>query len=307
MSDIVLLERQRSRAVIAFWRTLLVLVGTLPLAALPFVLLPRMSGEVSSQAALVVFSAPIAWLVGAVWAWRRFVLAPSSLYRWEYKRSVFTELCRAHFPGIAYQPDGGMPWRLLDDSGLFSFASDVYRSEDRFEGRWGATDVCFSEAVAERARTRGWGKNRETVYETYFRGLIFSADFHKSFHSTTRLVPKEAECARVRGEERAHLEDPAFETAFDTWTTDQVDVRYVLSPGMLERFVALNRRFPGLRVRLHAERLLLLLPSVRNRFEPSLDKRADDRDQLESFIADVRACLAVVDDLNLNTRIWSKS
>jgi Protein of unknown function (DUF3137) len=255
----------------------------------------------------LLFGAPIAWILGAVWAWRRFALWPRNGYLAQHKRRIFGGLCAAYFPDIAYEPGGGMPWRLVDDSGLFAFACDVYRSEDLFAGRWGATDVAFSEAVAQRERKRGWGPNRETVYETYFRGIVFSADFHKHFHSTTRIVPKGAQCARVHTEERAQLEDPAFENAFDTWTTDQVDARYVLSPSMLERLTALNGRFRGLRARFHAERLLLLLPTGRDRFEPSFYRRADDAAQLDAFVVDVRACLAVVDDLKLNTRIWSKS
>jgi hypothetical protein len=256
---------------------------------------------------VVLFAAPVLWIFGAVWAWRRFIVRPRNEYLWEHKRRVLTELCATHFPGISYQPGGGMPWKLLDDSGLFPFNCDVYSSEDRFEGRWGATDVCFSEATAQRERKRGWGENRETVHETYFRGIVFSADFHKHFHSTTRIVPKGAECRPMRNEERATLEDPEFERTFDTRTTDQVDVRYVLTPSMLERLTALNTRFRGLRARFHGERLLLLLPTERNRFEPSLHVSADDRRQLDEFVSQVRACLTIVDDLSLNVRIWSKS
>jgi hypothetical protein len=319
------LEEQRRRALRSYWRTALILAGSLPIALLPLALLPLVGVETLPETsrgltqlrALLVahsevfgallFAAPIVWIIGAVWVWRRFALWPRNAYLWEHKRRIFGGLCAAYFPDIAYEPGGGMPWRLVDDSGLFAFPCDVYSSEDLFAGRWGATDVSFSEAVAQRERKRGWGQNRETVYETYFRGIVFSADFHKHFHSTTCILPKGAEYARVRGEERAHLEDPAFERTFDTWTTDQVDARYVLSPSLLERLTALNGRFRGLRARFHDERLLLLLPSGRDRFEPSFYRRADDRAQLDAFVADVRACLAIVDDLNLNTRIWSKS
>jgi hypothetical protein len=95
--------------------------------------------------------------------------------------------------------------------------------------------------------------------------------------------------------------------AFDVWATDQVDIRYILSPAMMERLSALVSRFPGLRARFCQGNLLLLLPGSRDRFEPSVLTRAQNREQIESFIADVRACLSVVDALNLNTRIWSKS
>jgi hypothetical protein len=224
----------------------------------------------------------------------------------DYKQRVYTAACRAHFPGLTYEPEGGMPWRVVDESGLFPFASDVYWSEDRFSGRWGATDVCFAEAVAQREERRGFGKERETVFVTYFRGIVFIADFNKHFHSTTRLLPRGEAGARAAGEARVVLEDPRFEAVFEAWSTDQNDARYVLSLSLMERLTALAERSPGLRARFHAEQLLLLLPSARDRFEPSLYRSAEDLGQIAEFSADVRACLGIVEALNLDTRIWTK-
>jgi len=136
---------------------------------------------------------------------------------------------------------------------------------------------------------------------------VFSADFHKDFRSTTRLLPKGADRNRLAVEDAAELEDPSFGAVFDTLTTDQVDVRYVLSPSLMERLTALAARFRGLRALFADGRLLLLLPTSRNRFEASLLERADDPRQIEAFIADAAACLGIVESLDLNTRIWSKS
>lgn len=53
--------------------------------------------------------------------------------------------------------------------------------------------------------------------------------------------------------------------------------------------------------------MIMLLPTGKNRFEPSLHKPADCAEQINSFISDVEALLALVDELSLNLRIWSKS
>jgi hypothetical protein len=120
-------------------------------------------------------------------------------------------------------------------------------------------------------------------------------------------LPKGAEHKAVAGESPAELEDPSFDAVFDTLTTDQIDVRYVLSPSLMERLTALAARFRGLRALFAGGHLLLLLPTYRDRFEPSLAEPADGTAQIDGFIADVRACLAVVEALDLNTRIWSKA
>jgi hypothetical protein len=318
------LEQRRRRVIARYFFTILALLIAIPVAATPLLLLawldPASPGYSENAAQLLSWLTPhlptiglsgaatllVTLLVG-LWAFRRFAWLPKLRYLSDYKSQVFAAACNAHFPGLRYLPDGGMPYRLLDESRLFPFACDVYTSEDRFEGRAGATDVCFSEATAKRERRRGFGKDRETVYETYFRGIVFSADFHKHFRSTTRLLPKGADRNRAGGESAAELEDPSFACVFDTLTTDQVDVRYVLSPSLMERLTALASRFRGLRALFAEGRLLLLLPSYRNRFEPSLLEQAHGTGQIDAFVADVRACLGVVEALDLDTRIWSKS
>jgi hypothetical protein len=323
------LEHKRRRAVAAWWGTVFALFACLPLLAAPFLFLAWIGSEPApgtlsadlvprARAWLdpyqdwvgpILFCWPIGGLFGMGWAFRRFAMRPRDTYIRNFKRQVFTAVCRQHFPEIRYEPGDGIHWRTFDESGLFPFESDVYRSEDRFRGHWGATEVCFAEARADRARRRWRGTDRgfEREYETYFRGIVFVADFHKHFRSTTRLLPRGENAASARGEERATLEDPHFESVFETWTTDQVDVRFILSTSMMSRLVALSTRFPGMRARFHQECVLLLLPSSRDRFEPSLHRRARSRAQIQAFVEDVRACLSVVDDLNLNTRIWSKS
>ena len=165
---------------------------------------------------------------------------------------------------------------------------------------------CISSPKRAGERWRGTDRGFEREYETYFRGIVFLADFHKHFRSTTRLLPRGQDAASARGEERATLEDPHFESIFETFTTDQVDVRFILSTGMMSRLVALSAHFPGMSARFHQECVLLVLPSRRDRFEPSLYRPARSRAQIQAFLDDVRACLSVVDDLRLNTRIWSK-
>jgi len=102
------------------------------------------------------------------------------------------------------------------------------------------------------------------------------------------------------------MEDPDFEETFITVSTDQVDARYVLSSSMVERFVNLNRRFPGMRALFNNERLVLVLPSQRNRFEPSLYRPADSSWQIDEFVRDIQDLFRIVEELDLNTRIWSK-
>jgi hypothetical protein len=319
------LERARRQALRSFLLAIAAALGCLVLAVAPVPLFfefesdvpGAMSGRLVSvmnqpaaEVADIAVTAAFFWFLACIVTGSKIFRHFGQLRRWRYhqryKSKVLTALCDTHFPGISYEAGKGMPWKLLDESDLFPFISDAYNSEDCFSGRWGSTDVAFAEATAAREQRKLTSNGVETVSEIYFNGLIFVADFHKHFHGTTRLIPRGEEGGSRRSLQPAVFEDPRFEALFETWTTDQTEVRYLLSSSMLERFCNLYRRFPKLRARFKNEQLLLLLPGSYDRFEPSLFRPADNSSQLQQMADDLHACLEIVDELNLNTRIWSK-
>ena len=158
------LEGQRRRALKSYCITLLAVVACIPIIVAPILVIAwsasapeAASGDLPSlirarlmpyptQVGVVALAWPLVLAYVALWAMRRFMFGPRNEYLSNYKHRVLAVVCRQHFPGIGYEPHGGMPWALLDNSGLFPYVSAVYSSEDRFVGRWGATDVCFATA-----------------------------------------------------------------------------------------------------------------------------------------------------------------
>jgi len=320
------LESQRVAALKAFWLTSATCLLLIPLALLPFVglafvmiehpagsglasLVQSGRGMIEPYLSAVVVGAFIWFGIGA-WLLCRLFVRRARQPVWNYIRSfklqVFTQLCDVHFPGLSYDPEGYIGYDRFDATKLFPYSSDAYNSEDYFSGRVGQTDVHFAEVVAKRERRRLNDGSIETYLDTFFRGLVFVADFHKHFHSSTRLVPRGEKLLEVRGQETVILEDPEFEAAFATLSTDPIDARYVLSTSMVSRFVDLKRRIPGLRALFEDEKLVLVLPSDRDHLEPSLYCRATSSRQLDGFVRDICSVLRIVEALNLNTRIWSK-
>ena len=320
------LEAQRVAALKAFWLTtaiclLLIPLAVLPLAGIMFVMVdhladaPMAALAQSGKVLLEPYAEP-ALLGSAVWLFVILFLAGRYFVRhgrqpvWDYIRNfksiVLNHLCEIHFPGLSYDPKGYVGYDEFDATKLFAYTSDEYRSEDFFGGRSGKTDIHFAEVVAKRARKRLSDGSIETYYDEFFCGLIFVADFHKHFHSNTRLIPRGEKLEKVSGQRPVTMEDPEFEEIFATVSTDQVDARYVLSTGMVRRFVELNRRFPGMRALFRDENLVLALPGNRDLFEPSLYRRARSSAQISEFVRDIKSLLQIVDELNLNTRIWSK-
>ncbi len=237
-----------------------------------------------------------------------------SAYKRHFKVAVVREILARSHPELHYTPDGGLPQWDFVASNLFS-APDRFSSEDGFRGRIGDTEVRFSEVKAEERRR---DKNR-TYYVTIFDGIFMVADFHKEFRGTVRVVPDTAE--KILGflgkalqsfrplsdEKLVYLEDPEFEKEFAVYGTDQVEARYILSTSLVGRILDLRAKWAdSVRLAFSGSEVYIAIAHSKDLLEPNLRRPADDREQILRFADELSLCLSVVEDLNLNTRIWTK-
>lgn len=239
-------------------------------------------------------------------------------YEREYKSRVIGGMTRSLEPGMEYHPEQGLPEHWFHSSGLYS-GSDVdrYSCEDLFQGRIGKTSLWFSEIHAEDKRTRTDSKGRtQTYYVTIFKGLLFVADFHKHFRSDVIVTPDFAEATFGRlgrmfqklGGNLEQMESPEFEKAFVVRATDPVESRYVLTPDMQERMLALRGRLGNdVRFAFRSSHVHMTIPNRDDWFEPHIAQPAHDQSQMNAFLGQMAACFQIVEDLNLNTRIWTKT
>jgi hypothetical protein len=152
------------------------------------------------------------------------------------------------------------------------------------------------------------GKTRS--YRTVFRGLMCGFSFPKRFRGRTVITGDKGAVLHwleglVRKEERVHLEDPRFEAVFDVYATDQVEARYLLTPGFMERVLGLAERVGAGRVRLafDAEHLLLALDVRRDSFDiGSLFRPAGDPARVQMLLDDIAMVFDLVDTLGLDVK-----
>ena len=191
---------------------------------------------------------------------------------------------------------------------------DTYSGDDRVVGKIGSTKIRFSEIHAE--------YTTNDTSHTIFKGLFFVADFNKDFQGRTFLLPDRAEAAlgwigtKLQSLNKAHgdlvkLEDPVFERLFAVYGSDQIEARYILTPSLMERVVNFKRKSLGAGAReLHMSfvdsNVYIALSYSRNLFEPSVFKTILDPQDTRQYFDDLIFVLGIVEDLNLNLRIWSK-
>jgi hypothetical protein len=103
------------------------------------------------------------------------------------------------------------------------------------------------------------------------------------------------------------LEDPEFEKMFAVSSTDQIEARYILSPSMMRRLLDLRARHGNeLHISFIGNHIYLALPQNSDLFEPPSLRTPLTVDAVRRIIADLQSVLCIVEELDLNTRIWSK-
>ena len=237
-------------------------------------------------------------------------------YRDVFKREVFQSAVREAIPAMSYSPVSMVPKESFKRGGLFKSRIDRYNGEDCFRGEVGATELIFSELHVQRKDTSTDSKGRsKTRWVTVFRGIYLIADFHKEFRCRVEIVPDVAEAnfgwigRKMQGLSRnlVRLESPEFEKSFKVTADDPLAARYLLTPDMQERFLALRGDWSSnLRAVLMDSCLHLAIPKTEDWFEPDISAPAGDVPILHGFLVRLMIVLRITETLDLNTRLWTK-
>lgn len=239
-------------------------------------------------------------------------------YRQSFKSGVVAEIVKLINPEWEYLCNYCMSQEAYLQSGLFPHPYDSYEGDDFVTGRIGKTDFQFSELHTRYKQvTYGSKGQRQEHWVTIFKGLFMHADFNKNFSGTTFVLPDTAE--RLLGSlgqslqklssrgELIKLENPEFEKLFVVYSSDQVEARYILTPAIMEAMVELHNRFDGdICFSFVGTRVYCAKSFSTELFEPNIYRSgvnfADVKEMYDLF----GLITALVQQLNLNLRIWTK-
>jgi hypothetical protein len=112
------------------------------------------------------------------------------------------------------------------------------------------------------------------------------------------------------------LEDPAFERAFTVRASDPTEARYLLSPSLMRRILAFSENSGGkLRLGFLGGRVYVAIPLTGDLFStgggalPGLVSPGKPLtlDDVRRWGGELLFATSLVEELDLNTRIWSKA
>ena len=241
----------------------------------------------------------------------------SKKYRLNFKNKIVLKIAAFVDENLVYSPEGFVSREEFSNSAIFQKYCNSFTGEDHFKGKIGKTAIEFSEVVGRHKTTSGTGSKRKEQYTTIFKGVFFVADFNKNFSGYTLVLPDTAE--RMFGKlgqnlqafssrgDLIKLEDPEFEKEFCVYASDQVEARYILSPSLMQRIVEFKRKWnTKVYLSFRDSKVYIAIKLDKNLFETRLFKSIVDYNFIEANIRFLILLTGIVEDLNLNTRIWTK-
>lgn len=147
--------------------------------------------------------------------------------------------------------------------------------------------------------------------KTVFKGLFFQADFNKKFKGKTVVLPAVLDYKiQVLNQNRGQvikLEDPEFSNFFVVYGNDQVEARYILSTSLMEKLVRFRKKARrNIYVSFVESKIYIAVEYAENLFEPLLFKSMLSFAPIREYFEILQLMIGVVEELNLNRRIWSK-
>ena len=224
-----------------------------------------------------------------------------------YKKDIIATIISSLCENSSFIPESGISEQQFMSCGLFHTSPDRYHSEDMITGQVGKTVFACSEIVAEEKRVTTNSKGqRSEHWVDIFKGFFFIADFQKDFQGQT-VVYRNSWLKLNFKNQRVKLENPEFEKKFDVYSTDQVEARYLLTPGMMEKLLELDRKFPGkITLSFYNSNVIIAIPDNTDHFETSIWNSQLRNNSLKQEYNTLSALFGITDDLNLNLRIWTK-
>ncbi len=235
----------------------------------------------------------------------------------QFKNEVIGKMVTFADPSLTYEANRGMSQGDYRQSRLFLDTVHRYQSEDMVTGKLGSTAIRFSEVHAEEKTERNDGQTKSTEWRTIFKGILFAADFNKHFTGRTVVLADTAEKLfggfgtmlqkmNMNRDPLIKVDDVEFERAFAIYGTNAVEAHYILSPSLMQRILEFRKKSGTINLSFIESRVYIAIPVRENLFEPRIYGTLVNYNRMVKYNKYLMLATGIVEDLNLNTRIWTK-
>jgi hypothetical protein len=274
---------------------------------------------------VIVISPLLFFLFGKGWLILKFlvIIVPTAIlfisgnslrlqdkYSSRFKKEIIGSIVHFHNPGLKYDPDDGIMLPAVEISKIFGDSLKDFSSCNLVKGKIGNTWVSLS--------------NVELVHDTWgmnpiFKGDFLIAEFSKKFAGEYYVISTNQEAKRTIGANKIlqqtnrirpsliRVDSPEFEQEFTVFGSDTAEALYILTPSLMQRMLDFKKKIQAdVHFSFNRSKMFAAIQSTGKPVTPSLKEDVDKR-ALIAWNKNLEFALDLVNDLNLNTRIWSKA
>jgi hypothetical protein len=240
-------------------------------------------------------------------------------FRSRFKTEVIARIVKFTGEHLEYNPTEGISRIEFLQSNIFDWAGDRFLSEDLVSGKVGSTAIRFSEVHSQRKQElkSDEGTTGFKRWVTLFKGVVFIADFNKHFKGRTMVLTDQAEKAlgsigtlfqkmNSMRDPLVKMENTEFEKAFVVYSSDSIEAHYILTPSLMERILTLRSKLGNIQLAFKGSIVFISVPMKENLFEAKPFQSLSGHNAIEKYFDQLKMFTGIVEELNLNTRIWTK-
>lgn len=259
----------------------------------------------------------------------RSIREPLDKYREVYKEIVVRPVFKMLNTNWNYDPKGTISMDAVKNSHIFGPIVDI-SCDDYMSGKIGKTDFECCDLVTY---GKAYNEHNEEIKRESFRGFFLHADFNKKLNGT--ILVKPAEIVLIDGgSPRVKMENPEFDKKFEVHTNmhkvmdavsggisisqlieaakgmssteNHTEARYVLTPRMMEAILNIEKSI-GYRpvISFTENRVNFGFLTGKELFEANTNKPISFND-IEEIYNLFTLIEVVINEMDLNTRIWTK-
>lgn len=233
-------------------------------------------------------------------------------YLRKYKTYIVKPLVEFIDPTWKYIANKGVNPQEIKQSKLFLQQFDLYQSDDLVSGEVGQTDFRCADVHLQKLSTLQGA-------HSIFQGLFFHADFHKHFRGSVFVTPDFTKGKwgnagifiqkHLIGQgELVKMENQEFERLYMVHATNPTEARYILTPAIMEAMVKIRKLYDSpVSFSFINTRMYCAVNFDEQLFEPSIYRSAVKYRDIQFMYALLKLNKLIIEQMHLNTRIWTKS
>lgn len=229
---------------------------------------------------------------------------PMYVYKQKVKPQIMPDFAN-FFGSFMYQYEGKIDDIVLFQSNLFGKYNQSI-GDDFFTGIYEGVKISIAE---EKLKLLKKDFRDFDVSKNVFEGVCILFEMNKNFKGKT-VVLKDKKLFnafnKISGLQNVKLEDMRFEKYFEVYSDDQIEARYLLTTGFMERMLKLRDLYEGKSIQFcfNQNTLLLAIPTKQNMFEANSFFRSNiNKKKIDMVFNQFYTIFSIVKLLKLNQKI----